>query len=209
VGSLDRMMSRASIVISIIACVCCGPIDSSSTLHDAEFVQTPESLSVDVHMLPSFESSWSMRDMLVETNALLNGAVELGPITVFPDRNMPGSFDDTSHALTYASGLDKRADVIVLATLRVAVDHTGDGLVEVAGATMGTCCEPVVVLSAAELRSDTLAHELGHVLGLEHTTDHGNIMGTDRVWNTGFDVIQRRMMTTQLMIRHDACRGSD
>lgn len=57
---------------------------------------------------------------------------------------------------------------------------------EVGGLAFLDGCDSWIAISGRNSRVDTLAHELGHIFGLRHTSDPDNIMAQDRNWGATF-----------------------
>ena len=73
----------------------------------------------------------------------------------------------------------------------VVESETAEGPAEVQGRYLGN---GVIVVSGNRGTWDTLAHEVGHMLGLRHVSDPANVMGEDRVWGSRFSEAQAGTM---------------
>lgn len=152
----------------------------------------PTVVPVVVHAVSRYHARVTARDIVAIANdRLADAAIELRVVGTKVHADLPPTY--TGQPLD-AWVVPSAVDVFIF--LNVEGDTDG-GPAEVQGRYLG---DGTIVVSGNMGTWDTLAHEVGHMLGLGHETDAENVMGADRIWRTSFtadqaDTMRRRLAT--------------
>lgn len=145
---------------------------------------------VVVHTVSRYHARVTARDIVAIANErLVDAAIELRIVGTKVHADLAATY--TGQPLD-AWIVPNAVDVFIFLDVEGATD---DGPAEVQGRYLG---EGTIVVSGNIGTWDTLAHEVGHMLGLRHETDASNVMGADRIWRTSFtagqvDTMRRRL----------------
>jgi hypothetical protein len=154
----------------------------------------PTVVPVVVHAVSRYHARVTARDIVAIANdRLADAAIELRVAGTKVHADLPPTY--TGQPLD-AWVVPNTVDVFIF----LAVEgETDDGPAEVQGRYLG---DGTIVVSGSMGTWDTLAHEVGHMLGLGHETDANNVMGADRIWRTSFtadqgDTMRRRLVALE------------
>ena len=150
----------------------------------------PAALDVVVHTVNRHHARITTPDIVAIANdRLADAAVQLRVVDTVVHADLPASYTGQALDPWLVPGV-----VNVFIFVNVQSD-TDKGINEVQGRYVGN---GTIVVSGNTGTWDTLAHEVGHMLGLRHVDDSRNVMGPDRIWRTRFTAEQARTMRRRI-----------